>query len=222
MLAYAADTRPAGRAGSPKALTLILSGHAVLLAAVMTAKLELVPIDRIDPTTIIDVPIDPPPPTTKPRVEPEAKRPTTQDSFIEQERPIVDMDATNPVSFDPGPTIDDIVSVIGSDISITQVDPPKAPVRLGPRFATADNAIRPPYPLEKRRLAEEATLKLKLSIDTRGRVVAVEPVGAADPEFLSAARRHILKSWRYKPATEDGVAVPSSTVITLSFRLEDV
>ena len=58
-------------------------------------------------------------------------------------------------------------------------------------------------------------------IDARGRVVGVEPVGATDPEFLAAARRHILRSWRYKPATEDGVGIPSTTVITLSFRLED-
>jgi protein TonB len=60
-----------------------------------------------------------------------------------------------------------------------------------------------------------------LTIDPRGRVIAVDPVGAADPSFLAAARRHILKAWRYKPATEDGIAVPSTTVISLSFRLED-
>jgi protein TonB len=93
---------------------------------------------------------------------------------------------------------------------------------MAARFATPDSALRPPYPLDKRRAEEEATLHLKLSIDARGRVVSVEPIGAADPSFLEAARRHILRAWRYKPATEDGVAVPSSTVINLSFRLEDV
>jgi protein TonB len=53
------------------------------------------------------------------------------------------------------------------------------------------------------------------------RFACAEPVGAADPEFLAAARRHIIRSWRYKPATEDGVAVPTSIVISLAFRLED-
>ena len=37
----------------------------------------------------------------------------------------------------------------------------------------------------------------------------MEPVGTANPSFLEAARRHIIRAWRYQPATEDGVAVPS-------------
>ena len=91
----------------------------------------------------------------------------------------------------------------------------------GPRLATAGDALKPPYPNDKLRLEQEATLKLRLTIDARGRVTAVDPVGPADPSFLAAARRHILQAWRYKPATEDGVAVPTTTVINLSFRLED-
>jgi len=223
MLAYAADTRPAGRAGSPKALTLILAGHAVLIAAVMTAKMELVPIDRFDPTDLVNIPIDPPPPpepTTK--VEPKPEQPLTQETFIVPERTIVDMNATTPsTAFDLG-QLNDIATVIGSGPTTIPLDPPKAPVRTAARFATPDSALKPPYPLDKRRAEEEATLKLRLSIDSRGRVVAVEPIGAADASFLEAARRHILRAWRYKPAMEDGVAIPSSTVINLSFRLEDV
>ena len=42
--------------------------------------------------------------------------------------------------------------------------------------------------------SEEASLRLALTIDARGRVTAVEPVGAADPTFLAAARRHILRA----------------------------
>jgi len=48
----------------------------------------------------------------------------------------------------------------------------------------------------------------------------VEPVGRVDPIFLSAARRHLLSHWRYRPATEDGRAVTSTTVITLRFELD--
>ena len=86
---------------------------------------------------------------------------------------------------------------------------------------TPDEALRPPYPNSKLRDEEEATLKLRLSIDARGRVTQVTPVGHADSTFLEAARRHIIRAWRYKPATEDGVAVSSTMVISLSFRLED-
>jgi protein TonB len=224
MLAYAANTpRAAARAGSPKSLMLIILGHAAVLAAVLAAKPGIIDQVKNGPTTIFDVPIDPPPPPPpERRADPQPHQPLTQDSFIPQERPIVDMGQTTPITFDDGPTIQDIGDVIGSGPS-TITGPAKAdPVRIGPRFATNESSLRPPYPLDKRRAEEEATLRLKLSIDTHGRVVAVEPVGPTDPSFLEAARRHILRAWRYKPATEDGVAVPSSTVINLSFRLEDV
>ncbi len=222
MLAYAAKAHPARRAGSPNSLVLIVAGHAALIGAVMTARMELVPSDPFVPTDIVNVPVDPPPsPEQTAKDEPKSRQPIAQETFIPRERPIVDMNATIPsTAFDQG-QLNDIATVIGSGPTTIPIDPPK-PERLGPRFATAGSAVRPPYPLDKRRLGEEATLRLKLSIDARGRVVAIEPVGAADAGFLSAARRHILKAWRYKPATEGGVAIPSSTVITLSFRLEDV
>jgi len=61
---------------------------------------------------------------------------------------------------------------------------------------------------------------LRLSIDERGRVVDVEPVGRADREFVEAARRHLMARWHYTPATDDGRAVASSLTITLRFMLE--
>jgi protein TonB len=50
-------------------------------------------------------------------------------------------------------------------------------------------------------------------------VTGVEAVGPADPVFLAAARRHLLAHWRYRPATEDGRAVATSTLVTLRFEL---
>ena len=69
---------------------------------------------------------------------------------------------------DPGP-------VIGTNPDPGPVTPTiTPPVRVGPRFATPQHLIEPPYPPDKQRLEEEAVLRLKLSIDERGRVVAVE------------------------------------------------
>ena len=88
---------------------------------------------------------------------------------------------------------------------------PAPVVRSGPRFATPDADIRPPYPeVEARAGARKRCCSLRLSIDERGRVVAVEPVGQADPAFLAAARRHILKAWRYQPAMEGDQAVAAT------------
>lgn len=223
MLAYAArNPRPAGRAGSPKALTLIVAGHAVLIAAVMTAKMDVVRVTPFDPIDIINIDTPPPPPPDpRTRPEPKPQDPVIQDPSIDQTQTIVDMGQSTSIELDRGPPIADLVREIGTGTT-TIADPPRpAPVLSGPRLATAGDALKPPYPIDKLRLEQEATLKLRLAIDARGRVVAVDPVGPADPSFLAAARRHILKVWRYKPATEDGVAVGTTTVISLSFRLEE-
>lgn len=223
MLAYAAHhPRPAGRAGSPKALLLILAGHGALIAAVMTAKMDIGSFIPADPTEIFNVPITPPPPADpEPRQEVQP-RPRDQQSFIETTAPIVGMDTTTPISIDRGQALEDIANVIGTEINVPAIDPPRpAPVRVAARFNTRPDAVKPPYPNDKLRLEEEATLRLKLTIDARGRVTAVEAVSPADPSFLEAARRHIIRAWRYKPATMDGSAIASSTVISLSFRLEE-
>lgn len=219
MLAYAANSgRVAGRSNSPGALVFVIAGHAALIAAVLAARIDVVTLLPDDPTKLIQVPITPPPdPTIKPKPR---KHPVTQPLFIARSETIVDMDANNSASLAHVTTLEDIGAVIGTDLSF--IDPPTpAPVRVAARFNTPASALKPPYPNDKLRLEEEATLRLRLTIDARGRVTTVEPVGTADPSFLEAARRHIIRAWRYKPATEDGVAIGSSTVITLSFRLEE-
>lgn len=220
MLAYAANTRPLGRTESPRALALIIAGHAILLGALFMARTEIVRVIQ-DPTDIIFVktPKPPPPPPTI-----DEPRTPTHPIQTTLDRP----DVIIPLPPQPGPfettKIPDFTPFAGdgADDPVTPYVPPKAdPVRTGPRFATRDDQLRPPYPLSKIRTEEEATLRLKLTIDSFGRVTAVDPVGSADPEFLAAARRHILRAWRYKPATEDGTAVSSTVVITLSFKLND-
>ena len=221
MLAYAPrKDRRAG--GSPKALALIIAGHAALIAAVMTAKMDVVRGTPFDPTILINVPMPPTPPAPpEAKPEPKAQEPAIQDRSIDRTPSIVDMGLTTSIELDKGPTIRELLPEIGAGPAVVPDPPMRVPVKAGPRLATAAHAVKPPYPHDKLRAAEEATLKLRLSIDARGRVTAVDPVGDADASFLEAARRHIIRAWRYKPATEDGVAVPTTTVINLSFRLEE-
>lgn len=212
MLAYA--PRRERRRLQPSALLLIAGAHAVAILAVLSAKMDLTR-HREPPIVVETIPLPPEPKPVEP--EPKAEHPANQPLFAPKpfipplplpDRPVV---APMPQPPDPGP-------VIGNGM-----DPSPSPlplVRTGPRFATPESQIRPPYPEAKRQLEQEATLKLRLAIDEHGRVIAVEPVGRADPAFLAAARRHILKAWRYRPAMEGGKAIASSTIVTLKFELD--
>ena len=223
MPVYAPTSGFADQRRHPRALFFIVGGHALLIAAVMTAKMEAV---RPFVPTITDIelipapkpppPESPPPPDPKPRTEPRESYIDRQSTIVPVPEPIDDFDFTSgPLSPDPEPAIG------SGEEPHPKVIPSPIPVLAGPRFATPDWALKPPYPDDKRRLEEEAVLRLRLSIDERGRVIAVEPVGSADRSFMEAARRHLIAHWRYKPAIANGRPVPSSTLITLRFELED-
>ncbi|HEU5482204.1 MAG TPA: TonB family protein [Sphingomicrobium sp.] len=214
MTTYAPVPAFAARKRHPRALLLIVGFHAALLAAAMSARMEMT--DGFIPTrTDVDlIPLPPEPskdPSPRPKADPRETRIDTIPAVVPLPRPDVSSVAPKPLPFpNPGPIL----------VPGPALDSVPSPVRTGPRFVTPEADIKPPYPQQKLRMEEEAVLRLKLSIDERGRVTSVEPVGTADPVFLAAARRHLIARWRYKPATENGRPVPTSTVITLRFQLE--
>ena len=218
MLAYAAS-RPAAveRRPHPNTMLAIIAAHVAVVAVVMSAKMDL-PI-RIfpKPTTVVFVPTpkDPPPNPQTPRTQQQAQNRTVDDP-----PPLVTALPPTGETFDPPPKLDPGAILGGGTNIITELPPPHSIVKLGPQLLTPASELKPPYPASKLITEEEATLRLKLSIDERGRVVAVEPVGNADRAFLDAARRYLIAHWRYKAATEDGRAVASSMVITLRFQLD--
>lgn len=223
MLAYAANRRRhAQRGASPQAMLAIAVAHVALIAVVMSARMDLPARFKAEPTAIKFIELAKPPPP-EPRAQPE--RPP-QDSRIDTPPVIRPIPQPSPPPLDARPN--DLIPAtpaVGTALQPPLIVPPtnfrpSPPVRTGPRFATPDHALRPPYPRAKLDTAEEAVLRLRLSIDERGRVTAVEAVGRADRAFLDAARRHLIARWRYQPATEGGRPIASSTVITLRFELE--
>ena len=221
MPVYARTPGFAGHRRHPSALLLIIGGHAVLVAAVMTARMDLPAKFIPDITRVRLLPNDPAPPEPLPP-PPRPERTPPQNSRLDRPDIIVPTPIPDgPVANDPPLPLPPNPGPIGPSVDPVPPQPtPSVPVRVGPRFVTPQHLIEPPYPANKQRLEEEAVLRLKLSIDERGRVVAVEPVGRTDRSFFEAARRHLIANWRYKPATEDGKAIASSTVITLTFRIE--
>jgi protein TonB len=217
MTTYAPVPAYADRKFHPRVLLLITAGHAAAITAALMIKTDL-PQRIIHPPIHIDwIPTPKPPP-------PHLIQPRQKIQRQVQTGPIIDhpqqIDQAPPHA---GPIADNTITIP----DFTWIQPhlfipsgSAGPAPTGPRFATPQSDIKPPYPEQKQLAGEEATLRLKLAIDAAGRVTAVDPVGSADPAFLAAARKHILARWRYQPATEDGHPVPSSTVITLQFQLD--
>lgn len=219
MLAYAAS-RPAvvDRRPHPNFMLAIIGAHVALVALVMSAKMEI-QRHKPEPPIVVDTITEPTPPPPNPitRRQPTPQPPIT--TVHEPVTPLPPVDHSLPLApdstIDPGP-----IAGAGALVTHDIPQPIVTPVKTGPRLITAQSELKPPYPASKLLNEEEAVLTLKLTIDGQGRVISVDTVGRADPVFLEAARRHLLAHWRYKPASEDGRPVASTTVVTLHFELD--
>lgn len=222
MLAYAAGRPRIGeRRSSPNTMLLIICAHVAAVAAIMSAKLD-VPRHILDGPTIIRFihdPTPPPPNVTKPRPIQQATHPTvyTPPTRVPTQNPdqqTADATLTLPNAGEAGQVLLPPQPPLGFNSMAVPVSTPAQPL-------TAASDLKPPYPEAKLLAGEEAELRLRLTVDEHGRVVAIDPIGRADPVFLAAARRHLLARWRYKPAMQDGRAVASTVVVTLRFQLDD-
>src|SRR3954452_1491465 len=220
MLAYAAS-RPVivDRKPHPNAMLAIIAVHVALLAVVMSAKMDL-------PRHIFDAPPKVfwvPKPTTPPPPPPISSRQTVQNQKNWIDHPDTHVKTTTDfVPTDTGEKTVDVMPLGGAGATVIREIPNRIvtlPISSGPQLLTQSSELKPPYPPSKLLNEEEATLRLKLTIDASGRVVAVDPVGRTDAAFLEAARRHLIAHWRYKPEMDDGHPVASSEVITLRFEL---
>jgi protein TonB len=222
MLAYAASRpTPIVRRPHPNARHTSIALLVGVAAGVFSAKKDLP--GRQHPEPPIRVTLYPEPKTPPP--DPRPAHPSQQlveNRTVDQPPIHVETPVRLGETVDPPPThFDDGALAGGGAVVIPEI--PKTihnMVKLGPRLVTSAAELKPPYPPSKLLVEEEASLRLRLTIDEQGRVTAVEPIGRADPVFLAAARRHLIAHWRYRPATEDGHAVSTTEVITLHFQLD--
>jgi protein TonB len=219
MLAYAANRpRIAARRSSPNAMLVVICVHITVVAAVMSAKMDLPRRVFDPPPKVISIPLPKDPP---PRAQPTSQVPRThQTSSTNHQQTQVQTESQRPV--DTGITVDTGPIGGGGAGPISGATFPQIPklVSVGAQLITPESELKPPYPLSMVASGEEAVLTLRLTIDANGRVVAVEPIGGAERIFLEAARRHLMAHWRYRPASEGGRSVASTIVFRLHFELD--
>ena len=217
MPAYAVKKGPTHRT-SPSTLALIIAGHLGAFALLMTAGGPIV--ERFTPTkTKVDlIPMPPPPP---PEVVPETIPEPAPTPLLVTPTPLVEVPVSDPIIMVQVPTVEPGPVTVTPNAGPGSIKLKAAPAISEARLTTPSHLIEPPYPAAKQNAGEEARLQLLLAINAKGRVTAVTPIGQADPIFVEAARKHILRHWRYRPAMQGSVPVATEKSIALTFTLRD-
>ena len=99
--------------------------------------------------------------------------------------------------------------------------PPTPPVIFTAARSIASTHTTPEYPFISRRLREQGTLRLKLTIDDKGSVTEAVVVNSSGFERLDEAAESWVKAkWRYMPAMQGAKAVASMADAIVEFRLQ--
>jgi protein TonB len=127
------------------------------------------------------------------------------------------------------PILPDVIIAPRSTRSETAITPPprqQASAQQPPRVVfTPARAIEntqtgPEYPTISRRLSEQGTVRLRLTIGIDGGVIAAEIAESSGFERLDrTAVDWVLRNWRYEPARRGNVPVQSTAEAELTFEL---
>ena len=205
---------------SPTSLLVVLALHGAAITALMLAKGELPGITYFPPIKMKEYKEPPPPPPIELDVKQPEQRTDTQP--ITRAEPIVDIRPFDSLVL---PREDSVITPLPPRTDPIVQPPadspqPKAdPVRVEAQI-DSHSALQPPYPASLQRSGTEGSVTVRVRIDARGRVIAVELVKASDDGFWRATERQALRHWRFTPATLDGRPIESSRLMTVRFKLD--
>lgn len=108
-------------------------------------------------------------------------------------------------------------------ISAPAAEPQQAatgPVNKGDLSSKMIEATPPAYPIESRRLHEQGTVKLVVTLNTDGRVADVEIASTSGFYRLDRAALGAVRHWRWAPSLQSGVPVMVQGYVTIPFVLK--
>ncbi len=209
---------------SPTGLALVVLAHAGVLGALALIKgPQLIGPDG--PIVVDSIPVPPePPPVPQPKQREPDQRPST--TWTVPEPPFTPPQTKGPEApSNPLPPLPPTFDQPGGGIvSQPPADPPAPPpvrreAEYDSRYA---NALQPPYPPSEERAERVGTVRVRVTIGTNGRVLAVARLMATSDAFWAATQRHALNRWRFRPATVDGRPVQSTKTLHVVFRIGDL
>jgi protein TonB len=135
----------------------------------------------------------------------------------------------------PTPQVEKVLPTEQAPVPVIQIapDPAASSINVQPQQtppvqpvdASASGLINthttPPYPPMARRLSQQGTVILSITVGADGAVSAAQVATSSGvPELDQAALDWVKAHWRYKPAMQGGVAVPSTTQAAVRFDLK--
>jgi periplasmic protein TonB len=214
-MSYASENRR----GSPMGMGAAVLFNGSIILAVALSPLVVPPPKPSKPFEGGAIALQPPP---EPEVDKVRELPKLPPIFVP--KPHVETQ-TKP---QPGPTISETETATtlsnggGDDGTETIRQIPELPKPIfkaalrDPRFA---RDFQPDYPVGKLRLEIEGSVTVRVLVGTDGRVRQVQILKASDSDFAKATEKQALNSWRFKPATRDGVPVEDWQTLTVRFDI---
>lgn len=204
--------------------TLLLNAGALALL--------LVPLSRPQPASLAEATPDLTVDWIVPRPKPPAPPPPQPiDVDLVRPRPATPVAPPQPVAVAP-PAVAPIASdpplpmPALAEVADTAPEAPAAPVAAesgpatGMQLAYAQ-ATPPPYPGAALRGQLQGTVLLQVLVDVDGRPIEVRVHRSSGHRVLDdAARRHVLRQWRFQPAVRNGQPVQALGLVPVDFRLD--
>ncbi|HYD69399.1 energy transducer TonB [Azospirillum sp.] len=92
----------------------------------------------------------------------------------------------------------------------------------GPTVAAAPlDSPQPSYPAAARRRGQQGRVVLSVRVSPSGSPEAVVLVASSGVDALDEAARDAVRTWRFRPALDRGVAVAATVEVPVRFRLEE-
>jgi len=209
-----ARIQPARVLGIAGAITL--NAAALMLLLVPVSPPMLANLIESPPTLIFIEPVKPKPPLPDPvPVVPARPQPTPTQPVrtppqtqvqTQSEPPVVDGGTEYVPPADPLP-------------DTGPIGPPDTGLQPSTRLEYA-SAPAPAYPPEALARELEGTVMLKVLVDVDGSPLSVEIERSSGHRRLDdAARRQVLRKWKFKPAIRDGQAIQVYGIVPVSFTL---
>jgi protein TonB len=81
--------------------------------------------------------------------------------------------------------------------------------------------VPPVYPPKALSRGQEGEVRVRITLDTSGRVAAAQVVSATPPDVFDQAAVDAVRKWRFEPVMRNGRPIEASIATTIRFRPDD-